>query len=245
MFKIYPYIGGSKGAKMLSTALEAAILRRVGSRWKGTNRDYMINWGAQGVPNNGARVINRPEAVARASNKISAFREFERGGVRTPQFSTDHRTAQGWSDAGDTVIARSLVSASEGRGITVVPARGRVPVVPLYTKYVKKKHEYRIHVMNGEMIDYAEKLHRRGGEHSLIRNTANGYIFARTGVVVPADVRDQAIAAVKSLGLDFGAVDVVFNERRGQAYVLEVNTAPGNTGTTSQRYADAFRRFFS
>lgn len=244
MFKIYPYNSGSEGAKLLAQALGIRLLKRVGSRWRGTPRDYVINWGSQGVPNNGATVINKPEAVARASNKISAFREFERRGVRTPQYSTDHRTAQGWADAGDTVIARSLVSASEGRGITIVPAGGRVPVVPLYTKYVKKKYEYRIHVMRGEVIDEVEKRLRRGGTNSPIRNTANGYVFAREGIRVPQTVRDEAIKAVTALGLDFGAVDIVYNERRAEAYVLEVNTAPGNTGTTTQRYAAAFRRLF-
>jgi D-alanine-D-alanine ligase-like ATP-grasp enzyme len=41
--------------------------------------------------------------------------------------------------------------------------------------------------------------------------------------------------------LDFGAIDIIYNESRDQAYVLEVNTAPGLTGQTIQSYADAFR----
>jgi D-alanine-D-alanine ligase-like ATP-grasp enzyme len=44
-----------------------------------------------------------------------------------------------------------------------------------------------------------------------------------------------------ALGLDFGAADVLFNARRNQAYVLEVNTAPGLEGQTVNDYAEAFK----
>ena len=43
--------------------------------------------------------------------------------------------------------------------------------------------------------------------------------------------------------VDFGAVDVVWNQQNGQAYVLEINTAPGLAGQTITSYANAFRRF--
>jgi glutathione synthase/RimK-type ligase-like ATP-grasp enzyme len=47
--------------------------------------------------------------------------------------------------------------------------------------------------------------------------------------------------AVAALGLDFGGVDVIWNERRQMAYVLEVNTACGLEGQTVNDYAEAFR----
>ena len=37
-------------------------------------------------------------------------------------------------------------------------------------------------------------------------------------------------------GLDFGAVDVLWNERQQKAYVCEVNTAPGLEGITLDNY---------
>lgn len=245
MFKIYPYINGSKSVRLLSQVLEARVLRRQGTRWRGTLRDYVINWGSQAVPNTGARVLNDPQRVAGTANKIRAFEAFARQNVRTVPWTTDQRTAQGWVDAGDTVVARALVSASEGRGITIVKPGERAPRVPLYTKYVKKKYEYRIHVMGGQVIDEVEKRLRRGGTVSPIRNTANGYVFARNDVRVPEAVRRESILAVQALQLDFGAVDVVYNERLGQAYVLEVNTAPGIEGSTVERYSNAFKRLYT
>ena len=61
------------------------------------------------------------------------------------------------------------------------------------------------------------------------------------GVYASDHVRAQSVAAVRSLGLDFGAVDVV--ERQNKAYVLEVNTAPGLVGTTLEKYVDAIREY--
>jgi glutathione synthase/RimK-type ligase-like ATP-grasp enzyme len=47
------------------------------------------------------------------------------------------------------------------------------------------------------------------------------------------------LAAVSALGLDFGAVDIIWNEREDKCYVLEVNTAPGLQGSTLENYANA------
>ena len=49
------------------------------------------------------------------------------------------------------------------------------------------------------------------------------------------------IAAVKSLGLDFGATDIIESDR-GYLYVLEVNTAPALREERLQIWSEAFRR---
>jgi D-alanine-D-alanine ligase-like ATP-grasp enzyme len=58
--------------------------------------------------------------------------------------------------------------------------------------------------------------------------------------VVSYDVRAQAFKAMASSALDFVAVDVVWNEHEKQAYVLEINTAPGLEGATVESYARKF-----
>lgn len=73
-----------------------------------------------------------------------------------------------------------------------------------------------------------------------VRNHANGWIYARDAIDEPnAMVLEQAKLAITALGLDFGAVDIIWNQHRQMAYVLEVNTAPGLEGTTLIKYADA------
>jgi D-alanine-D-alanine ligase-like ATP-grasp enzyme len=112
---------------------------------------------------------------------------------------------------------------------------------PLYTQYIKKKDEYRVHIFGGKVIDVQRKAVRPGHQNPdfRVRNTANGFIFVRNDVEAPADVLLQATNAVTVLGLTFGACDVIYNAKSNKAYILEVNTAPGLTGTTLENYINA------
>lgn len=49
----------------------------------------------------------------------------------------------------------------------------------------------------------------------------------------------MALAACNALGLESGAVDIIWNEKENKCYVLEVNTAPGICGITTKKYTDA------
>lgn len=115
----------------------------------------------------------------------------------------------------------------------------------MYVRYVPKKDEYRVHVFNGRVIDVQKKMRRLGeftGDpeiRNMVRNYDNGWIFGRSNIAPPQDVIDQSIAAVRALGLDFGAVDTGWTENIQQATVYEVNTAPGLAGSTVQSYIRA------
>jgi glutathione synthase/RimK-type ligase-like ATP-grasp enzyme len=112
---------------------------------------------------------------------------------------------------------------------------------------VKKQDEYRVHVgkRGNESIIIDVQQKRRRHDHAepnfRVRNLANGFIYAREGVNPPECVFDFAKRALACCDLDFGAVDVIYNAREGRAYVLEINTAPGITGTTVERYRNYFR----
>jgi glutathione synthase/RimK-type ligase-like ATP-grasp enzyme len=120
---------------------------------------------------------------------------------------------------------------------------------PLYTKYIKKDEEYRVHVIGGEIVAIQRKVLKKEKADSgepinwKIRNLDNGFIYQREGINPPDGVRTVALDATRLSGLVFGAVDVIFNTRQQRAYVLEINSAPGITGTTVQNYADAFRAY--
>ena len=58
-------------------------------------------------------------------------------------------------------------------------------------------------------------------------------------MVISDTLKEAAVKAVNSLGLDFGAVDICEDEE-GNPYVFEVNTAPGIEGTTVEKYHTAF-----
>jgi glutathione synthase/RimK-type ligase-like ATP-grasp enzyme len=242
---ILPY-GPSNGARALAQALGARRLRRTGTYTPRVN-DTVINWG-NSAGRRFARILNSYESVAIASDKLRTFRRFrEAGNVPHPEWTTDRRVAEQWFREGDgrnKVVCRSLLRASEGRGIVVATNAGELVHAPLYVRYFPKQYEYRVHVLRGEIIDVAQKRLRNGerereGRNQYIRSHANGWIFAHENVQLPAAARQSAIAAVQSLGLDFGAVDLAVNSR-GDIRVFEVNTAPGIEGQTVARYSTAF-----
>jgi hypothetical protein len=172
-------------------------------------------------------------------DKVEQFRRFQLGEVSSPSSATNLSAAQQLECK--QVVVRSLTSASEGRGITIVPREELTQHAPLYTEYIPKKKEYRVHIYNNKVIDVQEKRRRKGLESKefQVRNTANGYVFCRDNVVSCTALIDVALAAVRAIGRTQGAVDVIYNEKQDKYFALEVNSRPGLQGTTLKIYADA------
>lgn len=120
---------------------------------------------------------------------------------------------------------------------------------PLYVKYIKKTQEYRIHVFNGSVIDVQRKMRRTDTPDAevnwQVRNHCNGFIFGREGVELPDVALNMSKDSVSALGLDFGAVDLIYNAHEDKYYVLEVNTACGLTGTTLEVYTNALQEYLN
>ena len=173
-------------------------------------------------------------------DKVAQFRRFSDSGCAAPNFATTLDQAKQLESK--QVVVRMLTAASEGRGITIVPKEELTQVAPLYTEYIPKKKEFRVHVINNKVIDVQEKRRKKGLEQKefQVRNTANGYVFCRNDVVPPSDLHDVALAAVRAIGRTQGAVDVIWNEKQNKCYALEVNSRPGLQGTTLKIYADAW-----
>jgi glutathione synthase/RimK-type ligase-like ATP-grasp enzyme len=228
---IYPYKKFSQGARLLGKLLGAKL------RYK-PKFGKIINWG-RNVPID-KPIINNPSAVNIASNKLLAFRALE--GIQTVPWTTDKEVANGWLSGGKRVVVRSLLRASEGRGITIIEPGSVLPNAKLYTQYVPKKKEFRVHVVGNEVIDIQEKRRKAGQESHRVRVHDNGYVFCRKDLKEPPGLRELAINAVKSVGLDFAAVDIIWNDIHGKLFVLELNTAPGLTNTTGNFYSSAFRK---
>lgn len=252
---IFSYKFGSQSAKALAEATGYKRIKHKNSKFKGGARKKVVNWGASSLPEEVGKcvVLNNPICVALASDKLKAFNAFKgynealpegEVSINIPDFTTDKAVAQGWLNDGAIVVERHKLTGNSGDGI-VITEEGEVGDAKLYTKYVPKKQEYRVHVFNGQPIDHQRKARVKDIPDDQInwkvRNMAGGFIFARNEEhVFPPLVSHQAILAVKALGLDFGAVDIIYNEKEGKAYVLEVNTAPGLSGTTLEKYVEAF-----
>lgn len=200
----------------------------------------------------GARVLNKPDNVRHAADKLATFRLLTtdgRGQIPTVEWTEDREVALGWLKAGTSVVVRKLLRASEGRGIEIVKweewkAAGKpanaLPQAPLYTRYFPKVKEVRVHVLCGKVLAYAEKKRKRGEEaDNWVRSHSKGWIFATQGVQPLPAATEAALLAVRRLGLDFGAVDIAVS--RDRVAVLEVNTGPGLEGSTLEAYTKAFK----
>lgn len=190
------------------------------------------------LPNN---VRNRiPIHFMGGVDKVTQFQEFRRHGISSPGFTTDRNSINNLTSR--RVVARTLTSASEGKGIVIFDKDDHnPPQAPLYTEYIPKKKEFRVHVWNNEAFLVQEKRKKNSFENerdTQIRNTANGYVFCRDNVVEPNDLRPLAVSAVQALGRTYGAVDIIWQEKSNKSFVLEVNSRPGMQGSTVKDYVD-------
>jgi glutathione synthase/RimK-type ligase-like ATP-grasp enzyme len=132
-----------------------------------------------------------------------------------------------------------------------------------YIEYIEPKKEYRIHIMKGEVIRaqkkfFGEELFQKLTEGAtdeererfrkfsgFVRNNETGWRMYDVKDIdhVPNDVLDVAKKCMLVLGLDFGAVDIIFtkNDTRTRAFPLEVNTAPGLRDGNLELYAANIR----
>lgn len=182
--------------------------------------------------------------------------------MKTVEWTNQRSIAQGWVEQGGMVYARTTLQGHSGAGIVIgygnpagvgdagdVQVTSTLPSAQLYTKAIlQERREFRIHVMDGK-ITYVQQKRRRDGFRenetysNLVRNHHTGWIYATQNADVCDEAKREAIKAIEALGLDFGAVDVI--TRRGEAWVLEVNTAPGMSGTNLETYANNFTRLMN
>jgi hypothetical protein len=245
IFKINAYKIGSQSAKDLANALD---IKRIKPTFVRKLRHIIINWGKQSNTQVGfiqGKDLNNPSAVARACNKLLTFTSLSNKSY-LPIWCTDKGTALELLSIYGKIYCRTNLTGHSGSGIVIAEFPEQLVDAPLYTVNAKHKDEYRVHVFKGEVIDVQKKKRKldfEGISASGIRNLANGWVYARNDVTIPSEVTNAAIDAVSSLGLDFGAVDIGWNQHLAKAILFEVNTAPGLVGTTLEKYTEAFKNY--
>ena len=253
------------GCRALEVRLEGSRYHpRVGHRvvnW-GNSRGFSSPVATHGQPSVGPGALNgNPEAVQRFGNKLLAFQfwDSQQDKCSIPDFTTDKETALTWLQKSSIVLRHDLRGHS-GKGIEIVEKGSEeLPSAPLYVKYIPKDAEYRVHVFkespDGEyrVIDVQRKVRDPQREPSdwKVRSHGNGFIFTRnTGDgrphsdTMPRDVLVQALRAMASSGLEFAAIDVIYNNKREKAFILEANLAPGLEGQSVEIYSNAIRHYY-
>lgn len=220
--KVSPGTRGSQSAKRLAQALTEQLGYKVWRSIKDFPKKQALTYG-QGV------------------DKLTQFKWFEAQGIPALEYTVSADTANEWLDAGDVVVGRKLLNSSCGKGIKIfdtVWALADLWDFPVFTKYKKKKREFRVHVFKDKVVRVVEKKLRKdwdGPRESKIRNLANGYVFCGCDSY-PEGLPALALAASRVVSSDFAGVDVGYNEHKQELFVIEVNSAPGIEGTNLSSY---------
>jgi len=186
-------------------------------------------------------LIRKQFKYGQSVNKIQQYVFFKEQEIPALEFTANPNDVVQWLNDGHTVFGRKYLNASCGKGIVVIEPEGeqQIPVCPVYTKYKKKKREFRVHVFKDEVVAVVEKKRRRGFEgerDTKIRNLANGYVFVQTVENEPEGLRALALKASKVSQSDFRGVDIGYNEKKNELFVIEVNSAPGIEGSNVEKY---------
>ncbi len=252
MFKLMPYKSTSSGAKILCRELPAEMINaddRFTPNFLRSN--IVLNWGC-GWSRNPVSA-NQPAAVCNAVNKVRAFKLFDANGVAHPEYTRLQSVAKAWYQAGHRVYHRETIEGERGRGITIIDPDesdedgidGGLErfegITGHFTRGFPIHREFRVHVAFGKVIEVNEKKRRNGTNPDPRMRSDPNWVFCVYNLSPYPDViKEQSIAAVAALGLDFGGVDVAI-DKTGTPCVFEVNTAPWiNRESTWTAYGRAF-----
>lgn len=208
----------------------------------------IINWGVQPaglarvwaalLPPGNFRVLNAN--ITNAVTKQRTYRLLRAAEIKCPVLfdNAAQATASGVAFMGRTDRLHS------GLGITAYEANAVPAAHEFYTQTIMRRHEFRVHVFCGAIL--ATQYKNIPEECGLVASHRHGCTYTtrdlvgRIGPLSAVTANELALRAVTTLGLDFGAVDLIMDTRR-HIHVLEVNTAPGiEAPSTTAAYVAAF-----
>jgi glutathione synthase/RimK-type ligase-like ATP-grasp enzyme len=195
-----------------------------------------INWGRAR-----ANTSLNPD-ISNSTNKRVMRQLFAENDVPMPQLLNTQQAVRAVLD-GKVVIGRPDTH-SKGRGLwrcrtprdinRALRGTRRKRAATHFMAFVEAPREYRVHIFLGRSIRISEK------SFFIDDNGRKDYVTTKPQHEI-SHVRRAAKKAVKAVGLDFGAVDILANDT--ECWVLEVNSSPGLGGSTPRLYADWFRRW--
>ncbi|RLC82920.1 MAG: hypothetical protein DRI61_00860 [Chloroflexi bacterium] len=196
--------------------------------------DVLIRYGVSSYPNKDLEfdyVLNKADDIKLASNKLRCSRYLLLHGVLTPTIYIEKDLIEEFP-----VLGRRRYH-SRGDDIVFIENRRQLrrDHSNYYVKYIDGIAEYRLHVFRNldnpedyEAIRLCKKINTSGEEHR-IRNVEHGYVFKdhyHHDIEIEEDIIREGIRAMKTIGLDFGAIDVLIERETLLPWILEINTAP-------------------
>jgi glutathione synthase/RimK-type ligase-like ATP-grasp enzyme len=220
----------------------------------------VIRWGSSEMPElESLPSLNSLGAVSLASNKLASLKALNKAGVSVPWFTSNKESGKDFLERHRKNIVGRTTYHQGGSSFMISPdwyslyyddcSSHWLELIPIH-------NEWRVHVFRGEVIGVSRKTNEEVEwriTNNYTRNHHSGWRFVRCDLdQVQPNLKDIAIRAVASLGLDFGAVDVILSDGtettsdgRRKYYVLEVNTACGMEENSSifNAYLDKFKEW--
>lgn len=240
---IYPYTQHSAGSIMLAEELDGKRVKLHDSHYTHKPENILINWGNGNCPYPTA--LNPSTAILGVIDKVKFFKTLYGTGLIPPvAFSLQEAKA----NLSFPIVCRTLTEEKDGEGIVIADKATDLVSAKLYTQYIDKTSEYRIHMgrnQQGEIIvicrqkKYLTEAFK--GDKRVWTGSETKLAYIETAV---APVIAVARAAFEKFPeLTFGAFDIVYNNSTETAYVLEINSAPMMNTDTTKAYGDFFRTF--
>ena len=293
---VYIYYSGA--TDKTGAALAEALKASGGTKSPGTSKKVVIGWGAKTkdkINLGKATAVNHPDLIRANRNKLTALQMMQKSKVNVAPFVASENVMAELDKKNPTIgvplVGRTnyhqgganfftcLTRTHVGEVINIL--KNKLEKKGYFQNYIDVKEEYRLHVVDGNIIyaqrkvprsnmkeahvtDQMDKIQRmaekkgvkmddatlkfameyQGGKLAspdlVVKSNTRGYKFSSIKLEnINKALASEAIKAVDSLGLQFGAVDCVM-DTDGKAWVIEVNTGPGLEGTAFKNYVAAF-----
>lgn len=208
--------------------------------------DNVINWGNHIFNDASMFGLNSPKGVALASHKGLSRRILHNAGVNVPRpvlFDTldeikesvlpvvvrpvHHHGGQEFHVFDDLTKLQAFLRGKDMREWYV-------------SAVFPKTHEYRVHCGHGKVLMINEKPLLEGEIRANFAVNQESWRVLKWHEFNP-EICMQSLKAIDALGLDYGAVDIMYNSEDNSVAVCEVNTSPSiNSDYPAGKYAAYF-----
>lgn len=207
--------------------------------------NHQINWGTRLYGS--LATVNKADNVAHASHKRHSRRLLANAGIKIPATYFPTANLSQLPQMNFPVVVRPSYHHG-GDNFNVLNTRtelaaflwGKSALDWYISEIFQKTHEYRVHVAHGKVLVIQEKPLVEGEIRANYAVNQEEWKVLKWREYHPGICR-EAIRGVETLGLDFGAVDMMYNSQNDSFAVCEINTAPSIASPyMSQKYANYF-----
>jgi glutathione synthase/RimK-type ligase-like ATP-grasp enzyme len=237
----YPIDNSTKGKFRVISIRNGSFVKEYATNVP--QHDLAIRWGNRSDWSSVKPIYNQSDALNKASNKSRARKIMLEGSIRCPKMVTPNTILP----TQYPVICRPFVHKG-GAHFGVLKDFGtfshqfnRLRGTHYFSEFIDKDSEYRVHCAHGKILGLLKKPAPDDPKQIAWNHALNADAFEVINWnAYSKEMANLALKALASMGMDFGAVDVIV--KNGEAYVLEVNSAPSLYST--EYMTDRYVRYF-